>query len=185
MLGGAQLLADPEYQEKPVVGACAEYEHDQQELRDRRHLEAVPRGLGNQRAGYGERDNGGDDGRHGQRERPEDHQQQPHDEQQGKEQEQESRVAGRLLLIYLGGDGARQMRVQPGGQPGARDLRAQSVHQVGLLVLVAAPLRRKHHQLLRPAVRGPAGVKNPDDAAHRAQPALEGRQSGDIRRGQR
>ncbi len=55
VLPGPQLLADPEHQEKAVVRARAQDQHDQQELRDRGHLEPVLGGLGDQRPGNGDR----------------------------------------------------------------------------------------------------------------------------------
>jgi hypothetical protein len=69
---GAQFLTDPEYQEKAIVGAGAEHEDDQQELGQRGDLEPVVCGLGDERAGNKNRENGGSNSRQRQRQRPED-----------------------------------------------------------------------------------------------------------------
>ena len=50
VLARTQVLAHPEDEEQAVVRARAEDQHDQQDLGQRRHLEAVLRGLGHQRS---------------------------------------------------------------------------------------------------------------------------------------
>jgi hypothetical protein len=49
----AHVLPHPEHQEQPVVGACAEDQHDQQQLGDDRDLQAGVRRLADQRPGDG------------------------------------------------------------------------------------------------------------------------------------
>jgi len=63
VLPGSQFLADAEHQEQPVVGAGAEDQDDQQELGQRGDLEPVLRGLGNERTGDNDRENGGSNSR--------------------------------------------------------------------------------------------------------------------------
>src|SRR5262249_8451588 len=185
VLGDAQFLADPEHQEQAVVRARAQDQHDEQELSDRGDLEAVLRGLGDQRPGDRDRDQRGRDRYQGQRERAEDQYQQPDDEQQRQCLELGVGVTGRFLLVHLRGDVTRQVRLQPGGQVRLGDLGAQPVDQVGDVAIVAAGLLGERDQLYRVPVGGLPGVLHLGDAAD----LLElGRQRGhgrDVRRSER
>ncbi len=183
--GRAQFLPDPEDQEQPVVGAGAEDQDDQQELGERRHLEAVLGRLGHQRTGDEHGQQGGQDRGDGERQRPEDEHEQQDDEDQRQVLHLVAGVAGRLLLVNLNGDAARQVDPQPGGQPGAGDLRAHAVDEVLLVVLVAAVVGGQGEQLHSLAVGGTADVEHLLDPGHGVELGLQGRHGADVRRGER
>ena len=185
MLAGAQFLAHPEHQEQPVVGAGAQDQDDHQVLRERRHLEPVLGRLGDQRPGDESRDEGRREGDQCQRQRAEDQHQQDNDQDRGIVLHLVARVAGCLLLINLNGDIPGQVHLQPGRQPGLRDLGSQRVDQVGCRVRVAAGLHREHHELLGVTVRRDPEVQDILDSGHRPQLALQRGHRRDIRWRQR
>ena len=185
MLGRAQFLAHPEDQEQPVIRARAEHQHDHQVLRERGDLEAVLRRLGDQRPGDDDREDRGGDGDHGQRERPEDQHQQHDDEQRRVLLDLVPGVARRLLLVHLDRYRAGQMRLQPGGQPGAGDGGPQRVDEVGGRVGAAAGLAGQHDQLPGVPVRGAARVDDLADAGDFAELAVQVGHGRHVGRGQR
>ena len=176
VLAGAQFLADPEHQEQPVVGTRPQHQHDHQELGQGGHLQAVRRGLGDQRPGDRHREQRRDQRGQRQRQRPEDEDQQDDDEQQRQFLDLGAGRAGRLLLVHGRGDVTGQVHLQAGGQPGARDLASKRVHQVQRGVRVPpVQLGCQHHELLRVPVRRDPGVQDLGDTGYRLQPDLERR----------
>ena len=121
----------------------------------------------------------------GERQRPEDEHEQHDDEDQRQVLHLVAGVAGRLLLVHLNGDAARQVDPQPGGQPGIGDLRPHAVDEVLLIVLVAAVVGREGQQLHGLAVGRAAHVEHLLDPGHGVELGLQGIHGADVRRGQR
>jgi hypothetical protein len=141
--------------------------------------------LGHQRTGNEHRKQGGQDRGDGERQRPEDEHQQQDDEDQRQVLHLVAGVAGCLLLVHLHGNAACQVDPQPGGQPGAGDLRAHAVDEVLLIVLVTAVVSGEGEQLHGLAVGGAADVKHLLDTGHGVEFGLQGSHGADVRRGQR
>ncbi len=160
-----QFLPDPEDQEQPVVRTRADDQHDQQQLRDRRDLQAVLGRLGDQRSRDRDRDRGGQHRGDSEREGAEDQHEQHDHEQHRQALHLVAGVTRCLLLVDLDRQVAGQVRVQAGRQPGGRDLRAERIDKVlGVVGIPAAGDVGQRHQLDGLAVAGPTLVDDLGDA---------------------
>ena len=141
--------------------------------------------LGHQRTGDEHGQQGRQDRGDGERQGPEDQHEQHDDEDQRQVLHLVAGVAGRLLLVHLDGDAAGQVDAQPGGQPGAGDLRTHAVDEVLLVVLVAAVVGGQGEQLHGLAVGGAADVEHLLDTGYGVQLGLQRAHGADVRRGER
>jgi hypothetical protein len=186
VLPGAQVLPYPEDEKQAVVRARAEHQHDQQDLGQRRHLQPVMRGLGHERTGDGDREEGGDERDQRREQRAEDQQQQPDDEDDRQQLDLAVRATRLGLLVDLDRDRAGQVHVQAGWRAIAGDRAAQVLDQRGQAVAGSALADvRQHLELRGLAVGRVTEVAHLDDGRHLAQVLLQLLQPGLLRRGER
>ena len=123
----SELLADAEHQEHAVVRPGAQDQHDEQELGDRRDLDADLRRLGDDRPGEDQHECRRQE-RHDRRERRAEGEQQQHDDEQQREQRVvDLRGSRRGDRVDLGRQLAGQVDLETGGDAGPGERPADRV----------------------------------------------------------
>ena len=115
-----QFLAHSEDEEQAIVGSRSEHENDEDELRDRRHLHPQVGCSGDDRAGKGKHERGGQEGDQRREQRPKRDQQQDDDEEQRKFLHGALRALRLTLLIDESGDRSREVNLKAGRVAGKR-----------------------------------------------------------------